>query len=55
MPQELEIDDKFYQINMINSNRLDYRHRIDEADEKDENPKMEMPQLTRYEEHLKHF
>ena len=35
---------------MINSNRLDYRHRIDEADEKDENPKIEMPQLTRYEE-----
>ena len=40
----------FYQINMINSNRLDYRQRIDEADEKDENPKIEMPQLTRYEE-----
>ena len=55
MPQELEIDDKFYQINMINSNWLDYRHRIDEADEKDENPKIEMPQLTRYEEDEEKF
>ena len=48
--QETEIDDKSYQINVINSHQLDQTQRLEDLGTLEEMPKSEMPRLGEYQE-----